>query len=84
MEKYLSICIMFIMRDTRIKILGFNIKIERMRKKVTQLALAELANISMDSVQKIENGKQTPSALVLYDIAKALEVPLIDLYKDVE
>ena len=55
-----------------------------MRKKVTQLALAELANISMDSVQKIENGKQTPSALVLYDIAKALEVPLIDLYKDVE
>jgi transcriptional regulator with XRE-family HTH domain len=72
------------MRDTRIKILGFNIKIERMRKKVTQLALAELANISMDSVQKIENGKQTPSALVLYDIAKALEVPLIDLYKDVE
>lgn len=84
MEKYLSICIMSIMRDTRIKILGFNIKIERMRKKVTQLALAELANISMDSVQKIENGKQTPSALVLYDIAKALEVPLIDLYKDVE
>lgn len=71
------------MRDGRVKILGFNIKVERLRQKITQARLAELANITSDSVQKIEAGKQTPSCLVLYDIAKALSVPLEVFYKDI-
>ena len=71
------------MRDERVKILGFNIKIERLRKKMTQAALAEHANVTCESIQKIESGNQTPSCLVLYDIAKALEVSLDTLYKDI-
>ena len=72
------------MRDTRSTTLGFNIKVERMRKKISQLELAELSNISLNSIQKIENGKQTPSALVLFDIAKALKIDLTLLYKDIK
>ena len=72
------------MRDSRSTILGFNIKIERIRKKVSQLELAELSNISLNSIQKIENGKQTPSALVVFDIAKALKIDLVSLYKDIQ
>ena len=71
------------MRDERIKTLGFNIKVERLRQKITQAKLAELANVTSDSIQKIESGKQTPSCLVLYDIANVLNVPLEILYKDI-
>ena len=72
------------MRDERIKILGFTIKIERLRRKLSQSQLAEMANVHNDTIQKIENGKQTPSALVLYDIAKALDVTIDSLFKDIE
>lgn len=72
-----------IMRDNRTETLGFNIKVERMRKKITQAELAEKADISMNTVQKIEAGNLTPSSLILFDISKALEIPLIDLYKDI-
>ena len=73
-----------IMRDKRIETLGFNIKVERMRKKITQAELAEKADISMNTIQKIEAGNLTPSSLILFDISKALEIPLIDLYKDIQ
>ena len=71
------------MVDERINTLGFNIKVERLRKKISQAALGEKANISMNSIQKIEGGKQTPSALVLYDIAKALDISIENFYKDI-
>lgn len=80
----MSRCNNKIMRDERTKALGFNIKVERLRKKMTQMELAELVSMSNDSIQKIENGKQTPSALVLFDIAKALNVDLALLYKDIQ
>ena len=70
------------MKDKRVEQLGFNIKIERLRKKLSQAKLAELANISMESVQKIETGRQTPSVFVFFDIQKALDVPVDTLYKN--
>ena len=72
-----------LMKDERIKILGFNIKVERLRQKITQLQLAEMANISTNSLLNMEAGNQTPSCLVLYDISKALKVPLETFYKDI-
>ena len=71
------------MRDERVKVLGFNIKVERLRKKLTQAQLAEKANISTNTLLNLEGGKQTPSCLVLYDIAKALEIPLETFYKGI-
>ena len=72
------------MRDKRIEIVGFNIKIERQRKKYTQEQLAELIDLSMSSIMNIEGGKQVPSCLVLYDIAKVLGVPMEEFYKGLE
>lgn len=71
------------MKDDRIKTLGFNLKVERLRQKISQLKLAEMAGVSVDTIQKIEYGKQTPSALVLYDISNALNVPIEIFYKDI-
>lgn len=71
------------MRDERLFILGDNIRAERMRKRFSQESLAELANISKESLHKIENGRQTPSAFIVFDIANALNIPLDDLFKNV-
>lgn len=71
------------MRDERLKILGDNIRAERMRKRISQEKLAELIGIHKDSVKNIENASQTPSAFIVFDIANALNIPLDDLFKNV-
>lgn len=67
-----------------IKALGLNIKAERNRKDLTQEKLAELVNMSTYSIIAIEGGRQIPSAINLYLIAKVLEVDINELYKGVE
>ncbi len=67
-----------------IKALGLNIKAERNRKDLTQEELAELVNMSPTSINSIEGGRQIPSAINLYLIAKVLEVDINELYKGVE
>lgn len=79
----MSIAIINKMRDKRLVILGNNIRAERMRKRLSQMALAEMIDISKDSMQKIENSNQTPSAFILYDIANALGISIEELFKDV-
>lgn len=71
------------MRDERLKVLGDNIRAERMRKRYSQLKLAEMVNISSDSLFKIENAKQTPSAFIIFDIANALGISVDELFKGI-
>ena len=71
------------MRDSRLQILGNNIRAERMRKRLSQESLSEIVDISKDSLLKIKNGRQTPSAFIVFDIANALEIPIEDLFKNV-
>lgn len=71
------------MVNERLKTLGNNIRAERMRKRLSQMKLAELVNISTDSLFKIENAKQTPSAFIIFDIATVLNIPIEELFKDV-
>ena len=69
------------MANERLKTLGNNIRAERMRKRLSQMKLAELVNISTDSLFKIENAKQTPSAFIIFDIATVLNIPIEELFK---
>lgn len=71
------------MRDERLEILGNNIRAERMRKRLSQPKLAELVDISTDSLFKIENAKQTPSVFIIFDIANALEIPIEELFRGI-
>lgn len=68
---------------TRLKNLGINIKSECLRKNLSQEKLAELTNISRNSVSLIETGKINPTILKLVDIAKVLEIDINVLLKDV-
>lgn len=71
------------MKNERLKILGNNIRAERMRKRLSQMKLAEKIDISSDSLFKIENAKQTPSAFIIFDIANTLGISIDELFKDV-
>lgn len=67
-----------------IRALGLNIKAERNRKNMTQPELAELVDLSTNSISCIEQGKQIPSAINIYRIAKVLEIDINDLFKGIE
>lgn len=60
--------------------MAFNIKIERMRKKLTQAKLAELIDVHEKYVGKIEAGKQNITIKTLNRLANALEIDIDKLF----
>ncbi len=64
--------------------LGLNIKAERNRRDLSQAELAELVDLSTNSITAIETGKQIPNAINLYMIAKVLKVDINDLFKGID
>ena len=67
----------------RLKNLGINIRNERLRKNISQERLAELTNISRNSVSLIETGKINPTVLKVVDIAHFLGTDINTLTKDI-
>ena len=73
-----------VMEDkNRLRNLGINIKSERLRRDISQEKLAELTNISRNSISLIETGKINPTILKVLDIANVLGVDLPLLTRDV-
>lgn len=56
-----------------------NIRIERLRKKLTQEKLAEEFGITQKYVNLIENGKANPSIIIVVKICNALKIDLNSL-----
>ena len=67
----------------RLKTLGLNIKFTRIKKAVSQERLAELVNTSRTTISMIETARQNPTILKVIDIARALEVDVDELTKNV-
>jgi transcriptional regulator with XRE-family HTH domain len=67
--------------DHRCIQLGKNIKKLRERKSWTQEELAEKANLHISYIGQIERGLRHPSLKVLFKIADALEVKILELFK---
>ena len=59
---------------------GKRIKTLRKQKHMTQEQLAEASTISVDFLSLIERGKNGPSFEVIERLARALEVPIKDLF----
>ena len=73
-----------VMEDkNRLRNLGINIKSERLRRDISQEKLAELTNISRNSISLIETGKINPTILKVIDIANVLGVDVTMLTRDV-
>ena len=62
-----------------LKKLGKNITKIRKRKKLTQVQLADIANMDDSSIRRIESGRNNSSIVILLRLAEALEVTLKEL-----
>lgn len=58
------------------KELAKNMRIERARLNISQLKLAEMADVSLDTINMIERGVGNPKLCTVISIAKALNVDL--------
>lgn len=59
-----------------------NVKLYRKKENLTQMELAERAELSLESIKRIERGKRTMSLENFLRIADALHVPLPYLLYD--
>ena len=59
--------------------LGFKIKFERGKRKISQLDLALKTGLTTRTISRIECGTIDPKISTLMKIAEALEIELIDL-----
>ncbi|MGN1125516.1 MAG: helix-turn-helix domain-containing protein [Candidatus Gastranaerophilaceae bacterium] len=58
---------------------GWKVKIERTKQKLSQEQLADRAELNKNTLGLIERGECTPSIETANDIAKALNLSLIEL-----
>jgi transcriptional regulator with XRE-family HTH domain len=65
-----------------LKKLGARIRYLREQKKLSQEALADVANVGRSYMSGIERGVRNCSTLHLLRIARALRVPVADLFPD--
>lgn len=64
------------------KLVGERIKIQRLRRGITQEMLAEMVEITSVYLSKIERGKANAAGLIIWRIAKALDVDMNYIFKD--
>lgn len=63
------------MRDIRY-IIANNVRLYRKQRNLTQLELAEKADLSVDSIKRVERGIRTMSLENFMRIADALDIPV--------
>ena len=64
-----------------LKFLGQRIQALRSKRDMTQEDLARKAELSRGYVARLETGRHDPSATTLARIAKALRIPIEDLFE---
>lgn len=63
-------------KETLLKLFGLNVKFQRMKKGLTQEELANLMNVHLTYLAKIETGKINMSLAKILEIAKALNIDI--------
>lgn len=63
------------------RVIGDHIRAARLESNLTQEKLGELAGVDRQSINRIEQGHQSPLLDTLIRIADALDVPLADLVR---
>lgn len=59
-----------------LKNIGSNIRASRLKKRLTQEQLSEMALINSKYLGEIERGEKTPSAIVIYRLSQSLNVSI--------
>ena len=66
-------------KELLLKKFGKNVKIERIKKDLTQEQLAEIMGVSQNFVSNIENGKQNMSLAKVLELSKHIGTDLENL-----
>ena len=61
--------------------LGEQIRLWRTKRAMTQQELADKAGLSREFIARLEHGRQDPAATTLARIAKALRIPIANLFR---
>ena len=76
MEKYIFFHVVRrLVKDIKY-IIADNVRLYRKRENLTQMELAELAELSLDSIKRLEGGKRTMSLDNFLRVADALHIPM--------
>lgn len=59
-----------------LKTFGFNLKIERLKRKISQEELAEILNVSAVYVSNVESGKHNISLINALKFCRYFELPV--------
>ena len=68
-------------REKLLKIFGKNVKIERIKKDLTQEMLAEKMNVSQNYIANIERGKANMSLVKIMELSEKLDITIERLIK---
>jgi transcriptional regulator with XRE-family HTH domain len=68
---------------TEVQQFGLNIKNLRVKKKFTQLELANETKLGLRTIQRIENGQITTKLPIIFILAETFEVPVATLFKGI-
>lgn len=61
--------------------MGLNLKISRIKKRLTQKELADIVGVSRDYIASLENGRsKNPSVELMKKLSKALNVSVTELF----
>ncbi|MDR6783996.1 putative transcriptional regulator [Pedobacter africanus] len=58
-----------------------NLRVQRAIKNITQAELAEMIQVSRQTVNTIESGKYVPSTVLALKMAKVFEVPVEAIFE---
>ncbi len=61
-------------------VLVTTMKVQRAKRDLTQAELAELAEVTRKSINAIETGRMVPSVLLALRLARALQLPVEELF----
>lgn len=56
------------------------IKVQRAKRNLTQAQLATMADVTRKSINAIEMGRMVPSVVLALRLARALQVPVEELF----
>lgn len=63
------------------RLVGRNVQMIRLRKRLTQEDLAEISGFSQQYISGLEKGRRNPTIITIYELALALGVSHIDLVR---
>ena len=75
------------MRNKKTKLtrkFGMKVRLERAKRRLSQEALAEMADLNKKTICAIEAGTTTPSLETANDIANAFQIPLYEFLNNIE